>query len=308
MGLKISWYTEGGHQGTIPRNFPGMRNDSAWMCTLNAEHNNIHNVSHCNDQVKPYDLGIITIPKNNPQFDIGAIKSHCDQIAFMQEGPHWYFQDYPLDQQIWYYNTLQEMDFLFVHNEIDKKYYEGLIGKPCKLMPCLMIEDLIKNLPQVERTGAMIGGNFCQWYGGFDSYIVAQEFECPISAPSMGRKIEGEEQMVNLTHLPYMSWVDWITRLNNFKYGVHLMRTHAAGTFALNCAYLGIPCIGYKGLDTQMLCHPDLTIEFGDISKAKNLAKKLRNDEEFYVYCSNVAQTMYGEHFTEEKFKEKFND
>ena len=39
----------------------------------------------------------------------------------MQEGPAWYFQDYPLEQQIWYYNTLQEMDFLFVHNEIDKK-------------------------------------------------------------------------------------------------------------------------------------------------------------------------------------------
>lgn len=85
------------------------------------------------------------------------------------------------------------------------------------------------------------------------------------------------------------------------------MRTHAAGTFALNCAYLGIPCIGYEGLDTQMICHPDLTVEMGDVTKAKELAKKLRKDEEFYVYCSNVTQMMYSEQYTEEIFKEKFN-
>ena len=39
-----------------------------------------------------------------------------------------------------------------------------------------------------------------------------------------------------------------------------MMRTHAAGTFALNCSYLGIPCIGYKGLDTQSTLHPDLSL------------------------------------------------
>jgi protein tyrosine phosphatase len=31
----------------------------------------------------------------------------------------------------------------------------------------------------------------------------------------MGRKVEGEEQMPNLNHLPYMNWVDWIKGDNN---------------------------------------------------------------------------------------------
>ena len=302
MGLKIAWFTEGGQLGKIPRNFRGMRNDSAWMCTLNADHYNIHQGQINNE----YDLAIITIPKKNPQFDISRIRAKCNQVAFMQEGPHWYFQDYSLEQQIWYYNTLQEMDFLFVHNEIDKKYYEGLTGKTCKLMQCLMLEDNINQLPDVERSGVMIGGNFCSWYGGFDSYIVAQEFDCAITAPSMGRKIEGEDQMPGLTHLPYMDWTNWITTLNNFKYGVHLMRTHAAGTFALNCAYLGIPCIGYEGLDTQEICHPDCTIELGDIVKAKQIAENLRKDEDFYLYCINTAKENYEKHFHETKFIKKF--
>ena len=220
----------------------------------------------------------------------------------MQEGPHWYFQDYPLDQQIWFFNILTEMDFLYVHNESDKKYYEGLVEKECRIMPTLMIEDLISNIPQVERNNVMIGGNFCQWYGGFDSYIVSQELDCETFIPTMGRKIRGEEEMPNLNHLPYMKWVDWIKTLNQFKYGIHLMRTHAAGTFALNCAYLGIPCIGYEGLDTQEKCHPDLTIKLGDLKQAKKLIKKLRDSKEFYLSCSNKAKTNYKKYFHEDIF------
>ena len=120
----------------------------------------------------------------------------------------------------------------------------------------------------------------------------------------MGRKQPNEEQL--LTHLPYMNWTQWIHALNKFKYAVHLMRTHAAGTFALNCAYLGIPCIGYKGLDTQETLHPDLTVDLGDLQSARNIASKLRNDEEFYLYYSNKCKELYQINYTEEKFKEQF--
>ena len=85
------------------------------------------------------------------------------------------------------------------------------------------------------------------------------------------------------------------------------MRTHAAGTFALNCAYLSIPCIGYEGLDTQMICHPDCTIELGNIPKAKQIAKKLRKDEEFYLYCSNMAKARYEQFYQEDKFLKQFD-
>ena len=262
--MEIAFFTEGKYQGKVSRDNDNMRTDLAWICSLKADHWNINSIPN-----KKYDLGIIIIPKKNPQFDINKLKQYCNKISVMQEGPNWYWQDYPLQQQIWYFNTIQEADFMFVHNMSDKKYYEGLTGKECKILPSLMIEDSVKNIPQVERKNIIIGGNFCSWYGGFDSYIVAQEADCPIYIPSMGRKIKGEEEMPNLNHLPYMNWVEWIKTLNNFKYGVHLMRTHAAGTFALNCAYLGIPCIGYEGLDTQEKCHPSLTVKLGDLVEAK---------------------------------------
>ena len=227
----------------------------------------------------------------------------------MQEGPHWYFQDYPMEQQIWFYNCLMEMDVIFGHNQADVDYFKGLTQKENIYQnKSLMITDSIE--PHIvnpdARDGVIIGGNMVRWYGGFDSYMVAQEADCPIYIPSMGRKIEGEEQMPNLNHLPYMNWVEWIKTLNNFKYGVHLMRTHAAGTFALNCAYLGIPCIGYKGLDTQEILHPLTTVEVGDIDNAKHIAKKLKNDK-FYKLCMETTLKRYESHYTEKIFVEHWN-
>ena len=122
-----------------------------------------------------------------------------------------------------------EMDFLFVHNEIDKKYFSGLTGKDCKVMRSLMIEDNISNTYDL-RDGVMMGGNFCHWYGGFDSYMVASVFqpETRIHAPSMGRKQKLESQIEDINYLPYQFWKDWINTLSQFHVGIHLMRTHAA--------------------------------------------------------------------------------
>jgi len=295
--MEIAFFTEMGFQGKIPRTHENMRTEFAWMCALNADHYNINSLP-----LKQYDLGIIIIPKKNPNFELSKLKNICTKVAVMQEGPHWYFQDYPLERQIWYFNTLIESDIIFTHNDLDKNYYEGLTDhQDVRVMKSLMIEDAIGELKEVKRDGVIIGGNFVNWYGGFDSYMVAQEITDTVYAPSMGRKQDNEEQF--LTHLPYMSWKQWIHKLNEFKIGIHLMRTHAAGTFALNCAYLGIPCIGYKGLDTQEICHPDLTVEIGDLREAKNLANKLRNNQEFYIHSSQIATQKYKDHYLENKFK-----
>lgn len=298
--MKIAFFTEMGFEGKVPRTHENMRTEFAWMCALDADHYNLHQIPS-----QKYDLGIIIIPKKNPSVDISRYKQSCFKVAVMQEGPHWYFQDYDLVKQIEYYNTLTEADIIYTHNIKDKTYYQGLTNHPdVRVLSSLMIEDSIGDLKEEERKGVIIGGNFVSWYGGFDSYIVAQEFKEEIYSPSMGRKQDGEEQLLN--QLPYMNWKEWIHSLNKFKYGVHLMRTHAAGTFALNCAYLGIPCIGYKGLDTQELCHPNLSIEVGDIQTAKQLAQTLKNDYNFYNQQSMLAKEGYIKHFNEKEWKKRF--
>ena len=85
-----------------------------------------------------------------------------------------------------------------------------------------------------------------------------------------------------------------------------MMRTHAAGTFALNCSYLGIPCIGYNNLDTQRELHPNLSVKDGDMETARELVKKLWNDLDFYEENRILTQNLYKEKYSEEEWKRKF--
>ena len=305
--MNIAFFSESNFEGKIPRNFENMRTEYAWYVGLDATHHYVGNLPSMEDEM--YDLGIIIIPKTKieqlMQVDlIKQMKRVCKKIGFMQEGPYWYFQDYPMEQQIWFYNCLMEMDVIFGHNQADVDYFKGLTQKKHVYKnPTLMITDSIE--PHIvnpdARDGVIIGGNMVRWYGGFDSYIVAQEFEEDIFAPSMGRKIEREDEM-DISHLPYMNWVQWMNNLSRFKYAVHLMPTHAAGTFALNCAYHGIPCIGYEGLDTQQKCHPQLTIKMNDLKHARELANQLKNDQGFYETQSQTAKNNFNVFFGEKEY------
>jgi hypothetical protein len=307
MNHNIAFFSESNFDGKISRDFNNMRTEYAWYVALNATH---HYVGHLPSmEEKMYDLGIIIIPKKNISHLMQVnlleqMRRVCKKIGFMQEGPYWYFQDYPMEQQIWFYNTLMEMDVIFGHNKADVEYWKGLTqNKHIYQNQSLMITDEIKPLVENirDREGTIIGGNMVRWYGGFDSYVVAQEFEESIYAPSMGRKIERESEM-DITHLPYMNWIEWMNNLSQFRYAVHLMPTHAAGTFALNCAYHGIPCIGYEGLDTQSHCHPQLTIKMNDLKHARQLANKLKNDSDFYRTQSETAKNNFNMFFSEKEY------
>ena len=300
---KIIWLTEGFWNGKVKLDdssvVPSMRNDVSTQYILGAEHYPIFKIpdvlQHFGEN--HFDFAIVTLPKTRVdkllQFDmIGDLRKLSKKIISMQEGPHWYFQDYTMGEQIWWYNSLTEFDMLLAHNHKDIKYYKGITNKPVYKMPTLMLPERLGIVPRNEWGDAvMIGGNMVRWYGGFDSYVVAQEFDMPIYAPSMGRKIDREDE-IDITHLPYMTWVEWMNNLRQYHVGVHMMPTHAAGTFTLNCAFHGIPCIGYKGLDTQEELHPLLSVDDGDIETAKHLVNKLKDDS-FYQECSIMCRENY---------------
>ena len=302
--MKVAYFTEMGWEGKIDRKtHDNMRTELAWMSSLNADHYNISS-----ELTQDYDLGIVIVPKTNPDIDIQKIRTHCDKIAIQQEGPSWYFQDYSLPHQFHFHNHLMEADFIFAHNESDKKYYRGITSKPVFVMRSLMLTDGL--LPRSESgDDVIIGGNFVSWYGGFDSYMVASVFqpEAKIYAPSMGRKQKLESQIEDINYLPYQFWKDWINTLSQFHIGIHLMRTHAAGTFAMNCAWHGIPCIGYKGLDTQEICHPNLTVDLGDVKRARELAVRLKEEDGFYDECSKLASERWKEEYSEEHYLSRWN-
>lgn len=322
--MKIAFLTEMGFVGKIPADHPNMRTEFAWMYALDATHHNIHDYR----SISGYDHVFVIFPKGktflsaegsclidnatNPVTDlldsdiILDLKKSNEQVHYVQEGPHWWYNDYEIADQINFFNMLQHVDSIYAHNESDAIYYRGLCkDKDVKVIPTLMIDTLIKNIKWEPEEKVIIGGNFARWYGGMESFIVASEFNLPIHGQTSHATRKEEWHLVE--HLPRVMWNEWIQQLSTFKYAIHLMPTVAAGTFSLNCAYLGIPCIGNKLVDTQRICHPDLSVDVNDLETARNLAIRLRDDDDFYNKCSRIAQQNYQEHYNIETWKNKIN-
>lgn len=321
--MKITFLSETGYRGKWPVDFPNARTEVAWQIALNADHFNIGEWQ----TVKDYDWVMLILPKggvglNNEGIRINndpnrfsnlyktpfvqELKKKNKKVAYVQEGPTWYVNDFHMEDQFNFYNTLADCDLIFAHNEYDTKWYKGLFQNKCvEVMPTLMIETLIKDVVPKPENKTIIGGNFCHWYGGFQSYLIAQELNCPIWAQTSHASQPGEEQVVNI--LPRMYWFDWIKTLSTFKYAVHMMPTIAAGTFSLNCAYFGIPCIGNIKVDTQRKCFPNLSFESEDVEGARLAAKRLLEDLNFYNDNSEASCDLYYTHFGKEVYLEKLN-
>lgn len=312
IGVRVAFISEGNYHGKISRQAVNLRADLAWQVALDADHYKFLDFTSFSRNF--YDFILIILPKQLERYQIqnsivASYRPYGEYIGVIQEGPSNYFQDYTLKGQIIYYNTLQEADIVFAHNLQDVHYYSGILHTKEKVfqIPSLMIEDSISDLPSVQRDNIILGGNFVSWYGGFDSYMVTSmldsKYSPQIYTPEMGRRAPDEDLIENVQSLSYRSWREWIKTLNNFKYAIHLMPTAAAGTFALNCAYLGIPCIGYSNIDTQRLCHSKLTIDGRhEIAEAGKLLNRLFSDEKFYTDCSQTCKENYKQHFSEESF------
>jgi len=292
----IVFFSESNIRGKVPRDFENARTEFGWSIMLDADWCPINQTPS-----KKYELGIVIIPKSNPNVDLERIKQYCDKVSVMQEGPHWYFQDYSVENQIQYINTLRSANWVYCHNKSDIKYYKGLGCKDVRVMRSMMIpEGLDCQLTTSQKSGILLGGNFVSWYGGMDSYLVASEVNEQKYGVSMGRKQEQEDMIEDIKYLPYMSWREWINHIGQYKVGVHMMRTHAAGTFSMNMSWHGTPVIGYKGLDTQELLHPQTTVEVGDLLSAKQIISRLYEDEFFYQECSEQTKKLFNKHYSEE--------
>jgi hypothetical protein len=310
--MKSAFLTEMGFQRKIPPNHNNMRTEFAWMHALHADHFNINDYPH----VHGYDVVFVIFPKSITKLNaiglemtspetskdisiystdiVARLKKNNELVCSIQEGPTWFFNEYDLPTQFNFYNQLAECNIIFAHNEYDTHFYNGLFPQTrIKTIPTLMIvnNDTCPFTASPENK-VIIGGNFCRWYGGFQSYLVATEFQCPIFVPSSHCKRPGEEQVPNLKHLPWVSWTKWMEQLSVFKYAVNLMPTVAAGTFSLNCAYFGIPCIGNERVDTQLEFFPDLSVDVYDVFQARHQAILLLN-KDYYEGASHHAKKKF---------------
>tara|TARA_B100000424_G_scaffold90697_1_gene68146 strand:+ start:282 stop:1244 length:963 start_codon:yes stop_codon:yes gene_type:complete len=309
--MRILFLSELGHTGEVPRDYRHMRTEFAQMCALRAHHFPIPQIPNYNG-FRDYDHVILLISKTPQLRDyllqiniVEIARSLGNKVWFMQEATSWIHQTMGLQHQINHVNILNSVDGILSENTTDYKYYRGVApNTPVHTIPTLMIEDYLLDARKTEKQDkTMIGGNCSEWYGGFDSYLIADIYNNPIDMPKM-RNVDLHDQLPRLNVLPHIQFTDWIYKLSEYKYAVHLMPAITAGTFCLNTAFLGIPCIGYVDSDPQRICQPDLSVDLYDIEKARKLANRLVTDLDFYEHCSKTAIKNYESNYSESIFIE----
>jgi len=305
---KILFVSELGHTSKVSRDYKHMRTEFAQMCALQSDHCPIYQLEKYNQT--DYDHVILLLSKTTQLREyllnvdiVDLARKFGKKVWFMQEATCWIHQKMSLPHQVTHINILNSVDGILSENVTDYKYYRGVApNTPVHTIPTLIIEDSLLDARKVKKQDkTMIGGNCSDWYGGFDSYLVADTYQNKIDMPRM-RNVDFHEQLPRLSVLPHVQFYDWIYKLAEYKYTVHLMPAITAGTFCLNSAFLGIPCIGYKDSDPQRLCQPNLSVELYDIESAMELARLLKNDKDFYNDCSKDAINNYNKYYNEKVF------
>ena len=239
------------------------------------------------------------------------LKSKFSSVFVIQEGEVGYYSHRSVTEQVWWYSQLYYSDRLYVHNQHDTKYFKGLFPNvDIRVIRTIMSDtaiDKTKLLPKEER--AIICGPMTYDYLGFNQAIVAQELGCPIDIPPMGQDRMPKDsydmaEATGVSYLPYAQWTDWMYNLSKYKYAYMMGSGTAAGSFALNCAYVGVPCIGDNRADTQLLLYPKLAVDIHDLEKARKLTIKLRDDKDFYIDTVKYANDIYIKEFTSKRLRE----
>ena len=122
--MRIAFFSEAGYNGKVPRDNPNMRTDVAWVCALDAVHHPIPTIHELPDN--SYDVGIMILPKNRkPLLNYPLLEQYkrvCNKVTIMQESYYNYWQDSSIEEQIWYFNFITEMELIFCHNDVDLIY------------------------------------------------------------------------------------------------------------------------------------------------------------------------------------------
>jgi hypothetical protein len=305
-------------EGVFPSNYEHMRVLETQLRFLDATHVPTHKLltegkKYEGDLLFNMGKGGFEKPYIKALYGVGNVveklKECFDNVYIYQDGELGWWNQVDVKLQVWWYNNISTADGILVPNSSDTSYYDGILPSSTKVsvIRSVMTDvglDPSKFKPKEDRV--ILNGPFTPDYNALPQVLLAHQTNLPIDIPEMGRSRMQEDswqmaESLGVNYLPYMSWIEWMYNLNRYKIGYMLTPSIASGSFALNCAYLGIPCIGYAKADTQRLLFPDLAIDVFDNQKAAELTKRLMTDEVFYSEVATKARWIYSKEFTKDK-------
>ena len=101
----------------------------------------------------------------------------------------------------------------------------------------------------------------------------------------------------------FTQYLSWLAKKKLVVDSYH--KIHTYGRSPVDCACIGVPCIGTNWTWAQKKLWPDLTVEPGYVYDQRLLVKKIMEDEDFYHSCVEKAKAQL-DYFSYENRKKDF--
>ena len=85
----------------------------------------------------------------------------------------------------------------------------------------------------------------------------------------------------------FPEWCEWMSK--RWIYLEQYNMIHTFGRTVVECAALGLCCVGANICDAINKLYPDLATPAGHVNKQRALIKRLLNDSDFYEHCASQA-------------------
>jgi len=271
------------------------------------------------DLDRPQDFDVIHIQVAGDNWDAPALlryrlgpkgESKTKIVVNLDYGPEywWGYPPYP-DLMLRHF---QDADFVFSQNEITATILSDALGFAVPFLPHPVDTESLKALcvpvPQRNTKAAMIVAHrdnnvYMPWW-----VLRGFEFQTHLIGymkPNLGGDVRNFTDRFYSTTREHMSGEDTIKLMSEMWVAVDLYTHHVQGRTTMELAGLGVPCLGYRNVDAQARCFPDMTANYGDIVRLRRILARLVGDTEFYAKTAEKARTEV-EFYNYERSKERF--
>lgn len=188
-------------------------------------------------------------------------------------------------------------DFVFGQCRASADFLSEMLKREVPLIPHPLDTRWLKNHanPAHKRSDADVMINTHRDQSHHTPYLVVREYE-DIVTHLVGFGPGSTQGQRDVVHQYYdhvhgvMPNADLIDRLYRSAFCAIDHYTHnVQGRSNMQLAALGVPCLGWDNVDTQLHCYPHTTSPYGDLAHQMQIFRKLRNDTDFVATVSAEA-------------------
>jgi len=303
--MKILYLTDLNYFGTISSDYQmGLRPPMSWISALKPFHCPYSRIDEI--PYNDFDITILSCLHENVDvlnINLEKIKNITKKILFQHDSDHRYFyKKNSLSRSYMLNYIISNVDAVLVHNDLDKQYYQSLFQKPCFIHEQLIFDTYsYLDIPQ-QKSGVILGG-IDDRYGALDGLfliynIINEKIYCFGDFEPIPEVIKIENTW---------DYIEYNKILSKFKIALNLTPMAIGGSFPLQCAMVGVPCVGWDNSHTLKKCFPDLVAPYGDFESLRIILNKLNTEDDFYNKVASQARHIFLKEYNIEEYKKNMN-